>query len=354
MKTKSTLVILFLISLATHSIGQSIVNDYYRVNSGNGNGIKFWSNTDYYKIHMGNTTNNRYGPVTSYSIKMNMTNHASRGWVWGPYNKPPVAALNSEGNLQIKGWMKIDDGTDAKPQAGTGSLEIDGTLRIDGNEIITNTNKILYLNYDNNGDIVFGSNNLRMDASTKRIGIGYSVPASKLEVKGTIRATSATTRNNRIEIGHGGANGFLNMVGVGHLDVRHEGQNVLRIQDNGILVVGSATAPSSDYKLVVEKGIISEKVRVAVKNTADWADYVFDEKFELMSLKDVSDFIEKNKHLPGVPSAEKVVKDGIDMAQMDAVLLKKLEESYLYILDLQDQMDAIKIELKELKNKRDE
>jgi hypothetical protein len=77
---------------------------------------------------------------------------------------------------------------------------------------------------------------------------------------------------------------------------------------------------------------------VSVQNTADWADYVFEEDYELMPLRKLSAFIEENHHLPGVPSAEDVVKDGLDMAKTDAILLEKLEEAYLYILSLEERI----------------
>jgi hypothetical protein len=68
--------ILFL-GTATTSVGQQT---YYDVTAGNGNGVRFWSN-DYYKIHMGSASEYFYGPVTDYSIKMNMNSTSGRGWI---------------------------------------------------------------------------------------------------------------------------------------------------------------------------------------------------------------------------------------------------------------------------------
>ena len=75
---------------------------FYDVNAGNGNGIRFWRD-DSYKIHMGSASEYQYGPVTDYSIKMNMSNHSGRGWTWGVVGLTPVAALNNVGNMQIAG-----------------------------------------------------------------------------------------------------------------------------------------------------------------------------------------------------------------------------------------------------------
>lgn len=347
MKVKLTLLLFFQFSICSLLVGQTIVNDYYNIKSGTGKGIKFWSSNNY-KIHMGSTTNYRFGPVSSYSIKMNMSNHANRGWVWGVYNKQPVAALNTGGNFQIKGWMKIGDvlkiegSTDASKTAGSGALEIAGALRLDGNEIITNANKILYLNYDNNGDISMDGTTMRVDASANSVGIGFTAPQSKLEVRGTVRATSTTTRSNRTEIGHSGSHGFVNTVGAGNLDFKHEGATLMRLKANGNLVLGNVSTPSSSYKLYVEKGILSEKVRVAVNTSADWADYVFEDSYSKLPIQEVSNFIEKNKHLPNVPSAEEVVKDGINVAEMDAILLRQIEELWLHVIELKKENELLK------------
>jgi len=185
--------------------------------------------------------------------------------------------------------------------------------------------------------------------SNGNIGIGNTSPDTKLEVKGIVRATSTTSRSNATQIGHTGNNGFINTYGAGHLDFSRNMVPLMRLSSNGVLNIGNVSTPSDDYKLYVEKGIMSEKVRVAVKNSDDWADYVFEKEYELMPLKDVGNFIYENKHLPGVPTAKHVVKYGIDLAKTDAVLLKKLEEAYLYILDLQQQMDSMNKELSNLK-----
>src|SRR5882762_3695675 len=76
---------------------------FYDVIGTNGNGIRFWQ-SDAYKIHMGNSSEYMYGPVTDYSIKMNMDNFTNgRGWTWGRSGVAPIAALNVLGNMQIAG-----------------------------------------------------------------------------------------------------------------------------------------------------------------------------------------------------------------------------------------------------------
>ncbi len=116
--------------------------------------------------------------------------------------------------------------------------------------------------------------------------------------------------------------------------------NMLNIP-SGFAVIGNVTT-NSNYKLFVETGIRTEKVKVAVKGTPNWADYVFNKDYKLLSLGEVETYIQKNKHLPGVPSAEEVVKEGIDMATMDAKLLEKIEELTLYMIELKKENEMLK------------
>lgn len=131
----------------------------------------------------------------------------------------------------------------------------------------------------------------------------------------------------------------------------------MRIDENGKVAIGGSFFVSSNntptpgnYKLYVQDGILTEKVRVAVKNTTDWADYVFKKDYKLMPVSQLNSYIAANNHLPGVPSAEEVVNKGIDLQQMDATLLKKVEELTLYMLQQQKEIDGLKAQLAEKKN----
>lgn len=119
--------------------------------------------------------------------------------------------------------------------------------------------------------------------------------------------------------------------------------------------VGIGVDPSEfvpGYKLFVDDGILCEQVKVALRSTADWADFVFDIDYELKPLKEVKQFIEENKHLPDVPSASDVVKNGINMAEMDATLLQKIEELTLYTIKQQELIEQMQKELELLKAKK--
>ena len=112
---------------------------------------------------------------------------------------------------------------------------------------------------------------------------------------------------------------------------------------------GSHMARPTGYRLYVKEGILTEKIKLAVSNDlVNWADYVFDKEYNLKSLTEVEKFISKNKHLPEIPSAKEVYKDGIDVAQMDAKLLMKIEELTLYLIAQQKEVTELRKTVTEL------
>ncbi|MXV50375.1 hypothetical protein GS399_05270 [Pedobacter sp. HMF7647] len=116
-----------------------------------------------------------------------------------------------------------------------------------------------------------------------------------------------------------------------------DGANLaIRAIDNGNVGIGTATPRE---KLSVNGRIRAQEVKV---ETANWPDYVFDPSHKLDGLAAVEKFIGKNGHLPGIPSAEVVEKDGIDLGDMNARLLKKIEELTLYLIQSSKDIDGMK------------
>ena len=99
----------------------------------------------------------------------------------------------------------------------------------------------------------------------------------------------------------------------------------------------------ANYKLFVETGIRTRKVKVDV---AAWPDYVFYPGYKLPTLKEIEDFLKAHKHLPDVPSAQEVQKEGIDIGQTQALLLKKIEELTLYIIEQNNRIEKLEISVK--------
>ncbi len=105
---------------------------------------------------------------------------------------------------------------------------------------------------------------------------------------------------------------------------------------NGKVYIGAtASYPniSGNYRLFVEGGVLTEKVKVALRSSANWADYVFEKNYDLMPLKNVEAYIAQHKHLPGIDSAEDLAKSGLDIAEMQAKHMAKIEELTLYIIE---------------------
>jgi hypothetical protein len=91
-------------------------------------------------------------------------------------------------------------------------------------------------------------------------------------------------------------------------------------------------------------------VKIALKSSSDWSDYVFDQDYKLNSLSEVETFINKNKHLPGVPSANALVKEGgINVNEMFAMQMEKIEELTLYLIEVKKEINALKKENEVLK-----
>lgn len=129
--------------------------------------------------------------------------------------------------------------------------------------------------------------------------------------------------------------------------------NYLQPTQRGAIVLGNdLTKAPTGYRLYVQDGILTEKVKVAVKNTADWSDKVFETGYQLRSLPEVDQYIRQHHHLPGVPSAKEMVKSGNDLQQTDAKLLEKIEELTLYSIQQQKEIDQLKQLVKQLLEKK--
>jgi hypothetical protein len=89
--------------------------------------------------------------------------------------------------------------------------------------------------------------------------------------------------------------------------------------------------------LAVKGTITSQKVKVT---QSGWPDYVFDKKYQLPSLRQLEIYITRNRHLPGIASEEEVRKDGVDLGETQAAVLKKVEELTLYLIQQNKKMEA--------------
>jgi hypothetical protein len=114
--------------------------------------------------------------------------------------------------------------------------------------------------------------------------------------------------------------------------------------NNGTVTIGNTPNPAG-YRLYVEQGILTEKVKVALKTSANWADHVFAGDYQLTPLNEVETFIKNNQHLPGIPSAQQLVKEGgIDMNMMFAKQMEKIEELTLHLIEMKKEIKQLQQE----------
>ena len=199
------------------------------------------------------------------------------------------------------------------------------------------------------------------------VGIGTVNPLTKLDINTTesldglrithnnngfvtLRSTSLgqAAYNNITQAGDGGIiYGATGSIGTGNFGFViapwANAESGMRIDKNGNVGIGTANTNDAAYKLFVETGIRTRKIKV---DHSSWPDYIFHTTYQLRPLNEVEQYIQQNRHLPEVPSAEEVTKNGLDLGDNQATLLKKIEELTLYVIEqnkkLEQQNELIK------------
>lgn len=196
-------------------------------------------------------------------------------------------------------------------------------------------------------------------AFTGNVGVGIQSPLGRLHVHetvdgtGTLYITSAVTNDStRLFFGEGSAanlgmfwlyDGYQDDMELWGTDYNGIYGPHLAVERNSGQVAIGGDDYASGYKLSVAGKVICEELRVEL--IADWPDYVFSKDYELMPVPELSRFIDQNGHLPGVPAAEILENEGMDVGEMQKLLMKKIEELSLYIITQQDEIDQLKEEL---------
>ncbi|MCK9616483.1 MAG: hypothetical protein M0R21_01450 [Lentimicrobiaceae bacterium] len=280
-----------------------------------------------------NSTLNLYGPQNTYGqttcfgdVQMGTSQANSTLTLYGSQivnGSLLVSSLaSSEGNKMIisdsQGLLSLQDipvGAD-----DLGSHIATRNIRMNG----------FYLSGDGDNEGIF------VNAQGK-VGIGTSNPAARLEIRTSGQENKVlmyASSNNQARLWV--ANDIsaysigIGSDGKGHIFTNLNSPSAIMTFSDGNVGIG-ITPLAGTHKLYVAGGITTEEVKV--KLSSDWGDFVFEDSYKLASLKEVEIFIKKNKHLPDIPSAKEVSDNGIELAQMNNLLLQKVEELTLYIIE---------------------
>ena len=173
-----------------------------------------------------------------------------------------------------------------------------------------------------------------------RVGIGTETPQVKLNVEGGTDV--GNTSGGYLQLGmQSGLNiGFDN----NEIQAR-DGINTSRLVLNnggGPVQIGSVVAPTG-YILAINGRTICEELKI--QDSGAWPDYVFAKEYKLKSIDELRSFIRTHHHLPNIPSAAEVEKEGILIGDMQKKMMEKIEELTLYILQLEEKYSQLAAQL---------
>ena len=190
------------------------------------------------------------------------------------------------------------------------------------------------------------------------IGIGTTLPDARLEVLGGQWDLSATegdfkignnTHRLKIGVATGGggagdvriyASGGTNRIilGAGTTDVM-----AVNSAGGGSVIIGGNFIPAAGYKLSIRGKLMCEEMKVQL--TTDWPDFVFDNDYKLPAISEVDKYIKLYHHLPGMPAAAEVEKNGgFHVGELQIKMLQKIEELTLYLIEQDKSIKQLKEE----------
>jgi hypothetical protein len=190
--------------------------------------------------------------------------------------------------------------------------------------------------------LVDGENISINPMGTAKVGIGTCDPDAKLSVAshatGSVISMTAEGSNAYMKIGLAAEHAWIQSYGPRPLRINDLGNDVIFNTNGGNVGIGTT---STDAKLTVKGDIHANEVRIDVEGVIP-PDYVFEKDYNLLPLSELETYIKQNKHLPEVPSAKEMEAEGLNLKEMNLILLKKVEELTLHVIALKKENEEIK------------
>ncbi len=181
--------------------------------------------------------------------------------------------------------------------------------------------------------------------NTGYVGVGVADPLVRLHVDGGTDVGNASGGFLQLGAGNSLNVGFDN----NEIQARNNGVVSRLVLNNGggAVQIGSAVTPTG-YSFSVNGKAICEELKI--QDSSNWPDYVFHHDYKLESLGELREYIKENNHLPNIPSAVDVEKDGIEIGDMQKRMMEKIEELTLYVLQLEEKTKNLETEIAALKH----
>ncbi|MBK8142635.1 MAG: hypothetical protein IPK57_17755 [Chitinophagaceae bacterium] len=241
--------------------------------------------------------------------------------------------------LHIKGGMRLEStnnttGAIFNLYGGTDNLSY-----IQFYKNLTTPTTMGYIGFSGSGDYSIWSRGSYAVLNSDGLGINNSAPLTRLHISSGQDAGMSNTSNGYIMLGSGTSSNII--LDNNEIMARNNGVIApLTLQnDGGSVRIGNVAAPAG-YLFAVNGKMISEELKVQL--SGNWPDYVFKKDYQLKSFDELRKFIAENNHLPNIPPAAEVEKNGLEVGDMQKKMMEKIEELTLYVLQLEEQLKEIK------------
>lgn len=275
-----------------------------------------------------------------------------------------------EGNAIVSGSIGIGTITPTEKLDVLGNAKISGDLKIGGNFTFAGNKKLSFL------PAFGGTPEIYSIGSPPNIGAAGASAAcsginifSLMQAEGIFQSWGADptgTQFTTMSMGFDGANGIIEVQNTNSTIVSPPGLlinyycgrdvYVCTGAEGGNIVMGTSvtgnvgigTTNFAGYKLSVNGRIRAKEIVVET----GWSDFVFAPTYKLMPLETLEKYIKANNHLPEVPSAEEITKNGLKVAETQTIMMQKIEELTLYMIEQNKKMIELQAKIAELEKSK--